>query len=175
MIKNDMPKKTFLISLLLILLLTGCKSVRQTHKDSEKIEYTRIDSVFIERTFPLHDTIFVNIPLIITEKKECDSICQKELNRWLHSVEASNKNGSLSQGIYYDKYKNQLVLYQNAAEQLNIYKNQLASLSQVKEKEHIKEVKTPYIPTFFWIMTFLGAIGIIVGLFFIVKKLKSII
>ena len=170
-----MPKKTFLISLLLILLSTGCKSVRQTHKDSEKIEYTRIDSIFIERTFPLHDTIFVNIPLIITEKKECDSICQKELNRWLHSVEASNKNGSLSQGIYYDKYKNQLVLYQNAAEQLNISKNKIENMSQVKENYHIKEVKTPYIPTFFWIMTFLGAIGIIVGLFFFVQKIKNII
>ena len=86
-----MPKKTFLISLLLILLSTGCKSVRIKEKDAEKIEYTRIDSIFIERTFPLHDTIFVNIPLIITEKKECDSICQKELNRWLLSVEASKK------------------------------------------------------------------------------------
>lgn len=170
-----MPKKTFLISLLLILLSTGCKSVRQTHKDSEKIEYTRIDSIFIERTFPLHDTIFVNIPLIITEKKECDSICQKELNRWLLSVEASKKNGSLSQGIYFDNDKNQLVLYQNAAEQLNISNNKIENLSQVKENEHIKEVKTPYIPTFFWIMTFLGAIGIIVFLFFIVQKLKSII
>ena len=169
-----MLKKIFLISLFLMLLLTGCKSVRQSHKDSEKIEYTRIDSVFIERTVPLHDTIFVNIPLIITEKKECDSLCQKELNRWLHSVEASKKNGSLSQGFYFDKYKNQLVLYQNAEEQLNIYKNQLASLSQVKEKEHIK-VKTPYIPTFFCVMTFLGAIGIIVFLFFIVQKIKSII
>lgn len=170
-----MPKKTFLISLLLILLSTGCKSVRIKEKDAEKIEYTRIDSVFIERTFPLHDTIFVNIPLIITEKKECDSLCDKELDKWLHSVEASKINGSLSQGIYYDQHKKQLVLYQNAAEQLNINKNQVASLSQVKEKEHIKEVKTPYIPTFFWIMTFLGAIGIIVFLFFIVQKLKSII
>lgn len=170
-----MPKKTFLISLLLILLSTGCKSVRIKEKDAEKIEYTRIDSVFIERTVPLHDTIFFNIPLIITEKKECDSLCQKELNRWLLSVEASKKNGSLSQGFYYDKYKNQLVLYQNAEEQLNIYKNQLASLSQVKEKKFIKEVKTPYIPTFFCVMTFLGAIGIIVGLFFLVQKLKNII
>ena len=170
-----MPKKTFLISLLLILLSTGCKSVRIKEKDAEKIEYTRIDSVFIERTFPLHDTIFVNIPLIITEKKECDSICQKELNRWLLSVEASKKNGSLSQGIYFDKYKNQLVLYQNAAEQLNINKNQVASLSQVKEKEHIKEIKKAYIPTFFWVMTFLGIIGIIVGLFLIIQTLKKII
>ena len=170
-----MPKKTFLISLLLILLSTGCKSVRIKEKDAEKIEYTRIDSVFIERTFPLHDTIFVNIPLIITEKKECDSICQKELNRWLLSVEASKKNGSLSQGIYFDQYKNQLVLYQNAAEQLNINKNQVASLSQVKEKEHIKEIKKAYIPTFFWVMTFLGIIGIIVGLFLIIQTLKKII
>lgn len=170
-----MLKKTFLLYLLLVLLSTGCKSVRIKEKEAEKIEYTRIDSIFIERTFPLHDTIFVNIPLIITEKKECDSICQKELNRWLLSVEASKKNGSLSQGIYFDKYKNQLVLYQNAAEQLNISKNNIEKLSQVKEKEHIKEVKTPYIPTFFWIMTFLGAIGIIVGLFFFVQKIKNII
>lgn len=170
-----MLKKTFLLSLLLILLSTGCKSVRIKEKDAEKIEYTRIDSIFIEQTFPLHDTIFINIPLIITEKKECDSLCQKELNRWLLSVEASKKNGSLSQGFYFDKYKNQLVLYQNAEEQLNIYKNQLASLSQVKEKEHIKEIKKAYIPTFFLIMTFLGAIGIIVFLFFIVQKIKSII
>ncbi len=170
-----MPKKTFLISLLLILLSTGCKSVRIKEKDAEKIEYTRIDSIFIERTFPLHDTIFVNIPLIITEKKECDSLCQKELNRWLLSVEASKKNGSLSQGIYFDQYKNQLVLYQNAAEQLNISKNNIEKLSQVKEKEHIKEIKKAYIPTFFWIMTFLGAIGIIVGLFFLVQKLKNIL
>ena len=97
------------------------------------------------------------------------------MDNWLHSVEASKINGSLSQGIYYDQHKKQLVLYQNAAEQLNINKNQVASLSQVKEKEHIKEIKKAYIPTFFWVMTFLGIIGIIVGLFLIIQTLKKII
>ena len=129
--------KNFILSFLLVFLVLGCKSVTQTDKNYEKTQLISTDSVFVEHYYDFHDTIFVQVPSISTMNKECDSLCQKEVSRLLQIIKTHKVQGSQSQGIYYDNYKNSLVIYQNVSPLQNIYRNRKQDLSNVKEIERI--------------------------------------
>ncbi|WP_297976484.1 hypothetical protein, partial [uncultured Capnocytophaga sp.] len=81
--------------------------------------------------------------------------------------------GSQSQGIYYDNYKNSLVIYQNVSPLQNIYRNRKQDLSNVKETVHIKIVKETYIPKFVKFLSYIGAFSILLGVVLGIRKLKS--
>ena len=133
--------KNFILSFLLVFLVFGCKSVTQTDKNYEKTQLISTDSVFVDHYYDFHDTIFVQVPSITTMNKECDSLCQKEVSKLLQIIKTHKAQGSQSQGIYYDHYKNSLVIYQNVSPLQNIYRNRKQDLSNVKEIERIKIVK----------------------------------
>ena len=165
--------KNFILSLLLAFLVLGCKSVTQTDKNYEKTQLISTDSVFVEHYYDFHDTIFVQVPSITTMNKECDSICQKEVSKLLQIIKTHKTQGSQSQGIYYDHYKNSLVIYQNVSPLQNIYRNRKQDLSNIKETEHIKIVKETYIPKFVKFLSCIGAFSILLGGVLGIRKLKN--
>lgn len=165
--------KNFILSLLLAFLVLGCKSVTQTDKNYEKTQLISTDSVFVEHYYDFHDTIFVQVPSISTMNKECDSLCQKEVSKLLQIIRTHKTQGLQSQGIYYDNYKNNLVIYQNVSPLQNIYKNRKQDLSNVKEIERIKIVKETYIPKFVKFLSCIGAFSILLGVVLGIRKLKN--
>ena len=88
--------KNYLLSFLLVFLVLGCKTVKQTHKSRENKQIVRVDSVFVEHTQTIKDTVYLTVPTIITEKSECDSLCQREVERLMQSFTFSKHNGSHS-------------------------------------------------------------------------------
>ena len=165
--------KNFILSLLLAFLVLGCKSVTQTDKNYEKTQLISTDSIFVEHYYDFHDTIFVQVPSISTMNKECDSLCQKEVSKLLQIIKTHKSQGSQSQGIYYDHYKNSLVIYQNVSPLQNIYRNRKQDLSNVKEIERIKIVKETYIPKFVKFLSCIGAFSILLGIVLGIRKLKN--
>ena len=165
--------KNFILSLLLAFLVLGCKSVTQTDKNYEKTQLISTDSVFVEHYYDFHDTIFVQVPSISTMNKECDSLCQKEVSKLLQIIRTHKTQGLQSQGIYYDNYKNSLVIYQNVSPLQNIYRNRKQDLSNVKEIERIKIVKETYIPKFVKFLSCIGAFSILLGVVLGIRKLKN--
>ena len=165
--------KNFILSLLLAFLVLGCKSVTQTDKNYEKTQLISTDSIFVEHYYDFHDTIFVQVPSISTMNKECDSLCQKEVSKLLQIIKTHKAQGSQSQGIYYDHYKNSLVIYQNVSPLQNIYRNRKQDLSNVKEIERIKIVKETYIPKFVKFLSCIGAFSILLGIVLGIRKLKN--
>ena len=165
--------KNFILSLLLAFLVLGCKSVKQTDKNYEKTQLISTDSVFVEHYYDFHDTIFVQVPSISTMNKECDSLCQKEVSKLLQIIRTHKTQGLQSQGIYYDNYKNSLVIYQNVSPLQNIYRNRKQDLSNVKEIERIKTVKETYIPKFVKFLSCIGAFSILLGVVLGIRKLKN--
>ena len=105
--------------------------------------------------------------------KECDSLCQKEVSKLLQIIKTHKSQGSQSQGIYYDHYKNSLVIYQNVSPLQNIYRNRKQDLSNVKEIERIKIVKETYIPKFVKFLSCIGAFSILLGIVLGIRKLKN--
>ena len=156
--------KNFILSFLLVFLVLGCKSVTQTDKNYEKTQLISTDSVFVEHYYDFHDTIFVQVPSITTMNKECDSLCQKEVSKLLQIIKTHKSQGSQSQGIYYDHYKNSLVIYQNVSPLQNIYRNRKEDLSNVKET---------YIPKFVKFLSCIGAFSILLGVVLGIRKLKN--
>ena len=165
--------KNFILSLLLAFLVLGCKSVTQTDKNYEKTQLISTDSVFVEHYYDFHDTIFVKVPSISTMNKECDSLCQKEVSKLLQIIRTHKTQGLQSQGIYYDNYKNSLVIYQNVSPLQNIYRNRKQDLSNVKEIERIKIVKETYIPKFVKFLSCIGAFSILLGVVLGIRRLKN--
>ena len=165
--------KNFILSLLLAFLVLGCKSVTQTDKNYEKTQLISTDSVFVEHYYDFHDTIFVQVPSISTMNKECDSLCQKEVSKLLQIIRTHKTQGLQSQGIYYDNYKNSLVIYQNTPPLQNIYRDKKQDLSNKKETEHIKIVKETYIPKFVKFLSCIGAFSILLGVVLGIRKLKN--
>ena len=165
--------KNFILSLLLAFLVLGCKSVTQTDKNYEKTQLISTDSVFVDHYYDFHDTIFVQVPSITTMNKECDSLCQKEVSKLLQIIKTHKAQGSQSQGIYYDHYKNSLVIYQNVSPLQNIYRIRKQDLSNVKEIERIKIVKETYIPKFVKFLSCIGAFSILLGIVLGLRKLKN--
>ena len=105
--------KNILLSLLLSLLAVACKSVKETQQSQEVTQRTRIDSIFVEKQVPLRDTVYINIPEIRTIKPECDSLCNEEIRKIMQQISVNRQQGEDSQGVYYNRYKGQLVVYQN--------------------------------------------------------------
>ena len=165
--------KNFILSLLLAFLVLGCKSVTQTDKNYEKTQLISTDSVFVEHYYDFHDTIFVQVPSISTMNKECDSLCQKEVSKLLQIIRTHKTQGLQSQGIYYDNYKNSLVIYQNVSPLQNIYRDKKQDLSNIKETVHIKIVKETYIPKFVKFLSCIGAFSILLGGVLGIRKLKN--
>ena len=111
------------------LLLCACRTPQQTVINSENI-IKSTDTLYIERIAPVHDTLYIPLPAVHTGSAPCDSLCQQQLTDALSRLATAKHSSGNSYGIYYDKYRQQLVLYQQLKEQLNSHQRSTVSSQQ---------------------------------------------
>lgn len=165
--------KNILLSLLLSLLAVACKSVKETQQSQEVTQRTRIDSIFVEKQVPLRDTVYINIPEIRTIKPECDSLCNEEVRKIMQQISVNRQQGEDSQGVYYNRYKGQLVVYQNIGARQSTYQGQFSGYSHTKAVEQTKIVKQYYVPKLVKILAFIGGGTLLFGVFWIGFRIKE--
>jgi hypothetical protein len=105
----------YCISLLIVIffssLFAGCKSKR-TLKETKEIFISNYDSVYqskiSSRNRAINDSLVIALGKVRTEKKECDSVCQVAIDKYLIQLNTQKKSGDNSYGIFYDPQKNTL-------------------------------------------------------------------
>lgn len=150
--------------IIITLLLCACRSKKQTTQEQHTITIVQHDTLVVERTPPLTDTLYITVPQIRTIQPQCDSICNHEIKKLLQRLNTTKKAGNNQYGIYYDAYRNQLVLYQHLAQQLNTYRNRIAQLKE--QKSQVKVIQKPYYPRWLLITAITGIATTIIVLFF---------
>lgn len=164
----------FLVSMLFFGLFSSCKSVTTNQLQSQLQEktITQTDTLFVVKTEKITDTLFVKVPVIQSNKQECDSVCQSELEKALQRISTQKKSNATHYGIYYDQYKKQLVLYNQLQEQYNTYKANNQKVTEIKEKEIIKEIPVKYTPKYISYFAIFGAFSLLLWVGYFVKKFK---
>lgn len=169
--KNILKQNKILLLLLLfvwILGLVGCKAKQETQRTEKEIVIQN-DTVFITQNQRVVDTLFVKIPEIISQKPECDSIANAEIQKLLKQLQTKKKSGSNEYGFYYDQYKKQLVAYAKLDSTFSVYKS-----NRIEKQHNTTEVKTiyrteKYVPFWIKILAGIGALALI----YVVWKLKK--
>lgn len=161
--------------LLIGFVALSCKSTKTHYQSAEKQIVIQKDTLFVERIRSTNDTIYVQVPAVETANKECDTLCQRQLQAVLQQMQFHRKSAESKVGFYFDKYKNQLVLYQQLQEQLNMYKSINQQDSNIQIKEVIKEIKKPYVPLWVKSLAFIGAFAMILLIGYLVVLGKKII
>ena len=133
-------KNIFFLIILLCSMFLGCRTYKAEKQSTDTVQKTT-DTIWVDRTLPVHDTL-----------------CQQQLQQLLERLNTTKHSGQNNYGIYYDKYRQQLILYQNLQQQLNTYK----SHNQQIQTSLYKMQPVPYVPT--WIKI-LAAIGILVVIY----------
>ncbi len=149
--------------IIITLLLCACRSKNLTTSISTSI-HQQIDTLVVERTLPLTDTLYITVPQIRTIQPQCDSICNHQIKLLLQRLNTTKKAGNNQYGVYYDAYRNQLVLYQHLAQQLNTYRNRIAQLKE--QKSQVKVIQKAYYPRWLLITAIAGIATTIIVLFF---------
>lgn len=159
------------IILIVIILLSSCKSAKVDLQHVQKENITKIDTLLIVKNLSVVDTVFVAIPEVTTSQKNCDSICNKTFQNWLKNINTQKKSGRNSYGFYYDEYKKQLVAYAHLDSTFSAYKSQ--QKTQVQEIYKEKTVVEPqkYVP--FWVQVF-AYIGSLSSVYFVAKSYRFV-
>ena len=145
--------------IVIIFFLNSCAPVMHHKRESQSVVYQqKTDTVFIETVKAIKDTFFIAVPQIKTPKKECDTLCQTELQRVLFQLNTHKKSGESQAGIYYDKYKNLLVAYNHLAQSQSEKKSHQAQTQIIQTQEVIKEVPVRYVPKFIKFLALSGAV-----------------
>ena len=147
----------FFIILLCSMFILGCRTYKAEKQSTDTIQKTT-DTIWVDRTLPIHDTLYIPITPPHTGNNQCDTLCQQQLQQLLARLNTTKHSGQNNYGIYYDKYRQQLILYQNLQQQLNTYK----SHNQQIQTSLYKMQPVPYVPT--WIKILAG-IGILVVIY----------
>lgn len=106
----------FILYLLIVVFLFGCKSQQPIENKTDTKDYKFVfDSSLVKviKTPDSNESLFVSIPLIRLAKPECDSICQAKIDEILKGINTNKTNGENKSGFYYDPYKKLLVAYNN--------------------------------------------------------------
>lgn len=115
MCKSEKKAWLFWAIFLSVLMLTlGCKSTKDVSQNTEVNDYQfKLDSSIVNTkiTNPVLFEFEYKIPSISSGKAECDSICKKQLDEILSSINNRFKNGENELKISYDKYNRILKLY----------------------------------------------------------------
>lgn len=149
--------KKILLLFCIFMGVFSCRSSKTPQQHVEKAVIIQKDTLIVEKIRSVHDTIFVQVPVVETPKKECDTLCQKQLQAVLQKMAFHRKSADTKAGFYFDKYKNQLVLYQQLQEQLNTYKSNNQTIT--KEVEVVKSV--PYTPKIILYMALFGGLCLV--------------
>lgn len=149
-------------TLIVCLLLCACRTPQQAFMSESIIKSS--DTLYIERTPPVHDTLYIPLPAVHTGSAPCDSLCQQQLTDALSRLATAKHSSGNSYGIYYDKYRQQLVLYQQLQEQLN--SRQRSTVVQTQK------IPVPYTPLYTKILAWIGAAAVGYLIFRISKLIK---
>lgn len=164
-------KQLYILTLCFFLLSCGSrKSVYTTENQSIIVKTS--DTIFIEKTQGISDTIFVQIPQIQTLDKQCDSICQSQMEKILSQISLEKTSGQNKAGVYFDKYQKQLVLYNELAEQFNSYKSNIQFITKEVELVKIEKIPVRYIPRWVSYLAIFGGFSLLIFFGYFVKKLK---
>lgn len=189
----------FILFLLAISYFASCsrKIVKQTEATTEKIVEKIVDSsqsillkeksIELQKTQASVDSLKFAIGLIRTGNKDCDSVCNIQVKQMLSAINLNRKSGNNTSGIYYDKAKDLLVLYNKQGESINLITKQKDSLKTVlyhlenKQLDNTylstKDIPVPFVPLVYKIFALIGlttAIFLGFKLFFFIKS-KSIV
>lgn len=131
----------------------------------------------LQKSLAINDTFSYGLPYIFTgaqKVQDCDSLCNQKIKEALSNVNTSKQSGNNSYKIYYDKFKNQIVITTKLEETVNQQKDSL--VSKDKQIEILKANKTtipePYIPTPVKWLSFFGILFIIYILYRITSFFK---
>lgn len=140
-----------LVVFLVAAIIFSCasKPVENTHTIENRIE-NRTDSVKETKiNNAILDTLKVTIAPVKTSKPECDSITQAALNQALEQLNSRKQSGDNEAGVYYDKLKRQLVMWQKVNATLNEKLAVKQKEISIKGDKQIVKIPVKFIP--FWI------------------------
>ncbi|GIZ16628.1 hypothetical protein RCZ15_22430 [Capnocytophaga catalasegens] len=144
------------------LLFISCKIGQTTrHFEKHATEHTKTDTLIISKTEKIKDTLFIQVPVVQTTNKDCDTLCQKELHKILSQLRSRKNSGANKAGIYYDKLQKQIVLYNELQAQFDTYKSNNHKVIETKEVEINKEIPVPYIPKFIKFLAWCGEFSLL--------------
>lgn len=154
--------------IIIALLLSACSTPQQIFKSESIIKSS--DTLYIERTPAVHDTLYIPLPAVHTGSAPCDSLCQQQLTDALSRLATAKHSSGNSYGIYYDKYRQQLVLYQQLQEQLN--SRQRSTVSTQQTVVQTQKIPVPYTPLYTKILAWIGVAAVGYLIFRISKLIK---
>jgi hypothetical protein len=159
------PIKTFFQTLCILivlfalsLLFKSCatKPVQSTHTIERTIEH-HTDSV---KTTAINkaiiDSLMIQIAKVKTAKPECDSITQATVDQLLSQLNNRKKSGDNEAGIYYNKQKKMLVIWQKIAQTQNETLATRKENTDTKAEKEIVKVPVKYIPLWVKILAWIG-------------------
>jgi hypothetical protein len=142
----------------LSLLFKSCapKPIQSTHTIERIIEH-HTDSV---KTTAINkaiiDSLMIQIAKVKTAKPECDSITQATVDQLLSQLNNRKKSGDNEAGIYYDKLKKMLVIWQKMAQTQNETLAINKENKDTKAEQLIIKVPVKYIPLWVKILAWIG-------------------
>ncbi|RDI07038.1 hypothetical protein [Flavobacterium sp. AG291] len=147
-------KNTWLLIFIGLILIASCgkpplPTVKETDNTTQNTTVNTIATKEIDRNKAIADSLQVVIGKIRTSKKECDSVCQEAIDKILEQVNTNKVSGDNKYGVYYDKYRNLLIAYQNLAETKSeknyVSRDSIVYIDKLKTKEIPVVVKfTPW-------------------------------
>jgi hypothetical protein len=174
---------TFLVAVYALTYCTSCsrKIIKQTTEIKETSIEKKVDSLAIfqlkqttnelQKTLASVDSLKLQLGLIRTGNKNYDSICNAQVKQMFATLNLNRKSGNNTSGMYYDQYKNILVLYNQQGESINLTTKERDSLAfklkQISEKnsnkseQKVKEIPVKYVPLFIKILAVIGVLTII--------------
>ncbi|MEO8239237.1 MAG: hypothetical protein ABI576_14120 [Flavobacterium sp.] len=164
-IKRQTHSRTFfqLLCLPLILFVLGVlfkscapKPIQSTHTIERIIEHhtDSIKTTVVNKA--IIDSLMIQIAKVKTAKPECDSITQATVDQLLSQLNNRKKSGDNEAGIYYDKLKKMLVIWQKMAQTQNETLATNKEKTDIKTDDKIVEVPVKYIPLWVKILAWIG-------------------
>lgn len=153
-------KKYFAFALLFFLVSCGAKKIVNQTSNT-----TKIDSVVTEKTTvtevnnAITDSIIKKIEQANTNNKNCDSLCNLEIDKILSQLEFYKKSGSSEYQILYDQLKKQLTItgkLQKTINEINTEKQDKLIVREIENRVEIP-IKQP-LPKWQIVLMTIGAI-----------------
>lgn len=161
-------------------LLTGCGKpllppVKETIENNTNTTVNHTDKKEIDRSKAVADSLKIVIAKISTDKKECDSVCQKALDQLLEQINHQKVSGKNSYGFLWDKHKRLLTAYANLAETVNqktvITKDSIVYRDKLIKKEIPVTIK--YTPWYYKYPAYFGWACFLLLCGYLLSKFKS--
>lgn len=148
----------FLPVIIIIGLFVGCKSNKNTQYKEQS--QTIKDSVVVTLREQIHDTIKIQVPHFQIKDKNCDSLCNDKVQKYLSTIAFEQKRTHNSMGAYYDKDRKNLVLHQNIEQNAEV-KEAFREKNYSQREIKIKEIVRYRVPLVYKILSGVGFCSIL--------------